>query len=324
MNKASFALTAGTLAIAVSGCGFMAVQTAPPKVPASTRTELAAQADAVFWQTLHTGHYEGIGRALEIQTAAYLQNTGDAVSAAHTGWLHIWRLAESSRMAQRPATITDDAVLARKYFQEAVALDPTDARYAGFLGSALLAEGAIHRDEKLTRQGYYTLRASIDTWPEFNLFTAGYVVAGQPADSERFKEGLEWQWRNLEVCVGAPLNRQDPDPSRLAGIPNGTFTGVKRVCGNSWIAPHNVEGFFMNMGDMLVKAGQWQTAQKIYAVAQASPDYAAWPYKAALETRIQQAPQNVAAFNAPERAGGRRDVPMMGQSAFACMACHQK
>jgi hypothetical protein len=115
------------------------------------------QADAVFWQTLHAGRYEDIGRALELKTAAYLENPGDALTAAHAGWLHIWRLAESGRLAQVPATITNDAVMARKYFEEAVRLQPSEARFQGFLGSALLAEGSIHRDEKLTRRGYYTL-----------------------------------------------------------------------------------------------------------------------------------------------------------------------
>jgi hypothetical protein len=52
--------------------------------------------------------------------------------------------------------------------------------------------------------------------------------------------------------------------------------GKKRACWNSWIAPHNFEGFFLNMGDMLVKVGDWRTAQKIYANAKLSPDYANW------------------------------------------------
>ena len=28
-----------------------------------------------------------------------------------------------------------------------------------------------------------------------------------PADSPRFKEGLEWQWRNLDVCIDGRLDR---------------------------------------------------------------------------------------------------------------------
>ncbi len=53
------------------------------------------------------------------------------------GWLHIWRLAESARQEALSPAITDDAVLARKFFQEAVALNPSEARYLGFLGASL-------------------------------------------------------------------------------------------------------------------------------------------------------------------------------------------
>jgi hypothetical protein len=161
----------------------MAESTAPAKPASPSRTELARQADAVFWQTLHGGRYDDTGKALEIQTAAYLENPGDATTAAHAGWLHIWRLAESSRLPQVPATITVDAVMARKYFEEAVRLQPGDARFQGFLGSATLAEASIHKDEKLTRRGYYILLDSVAAWPEFNLFTAGYSLSRLPADS---------------------------------------------------------------------------------------------------------------------------------------------
>jgi len=44
-----------------------------------------------------------------------------ALRASHMGWLHMWRVAESDRLQQRPASITDDIVLARKYFQKAAA-----------------------------------------------------------------------------------------------------------------------------------------------------------------------------------------------------------
>ena len=75
------------------------------------------------------------------------------------------------------------------------------------------------------------------------------------------------------------------------------------------------------MGDMLVKAGDWQTAQKIYANAKLPKEYATWKYQAVLEERIQQAQANVALFNAPQETPQAR---MMINSAFACMACHQQ
>lgn len=315
-------VAAVALALSVSGCAYVAVATAPAKPSSATRTALALQADAVFWQTLHAGRYEDIGRALELNTAAYLENPGDALTAAHAGWLHIWRLAESGRLAQVPATITNDAVMARKYFEEAVRLQPGEARFQGFLGSALLAEGSIHRDEKLTRRGYYTLLDSIAAWPEFNLFTAGYSMSRLPADSARFKEALEMQWRTLDLCAGQAVDRLDPDFGRYMAL--ATTSGPKRACWNSWIAPHNFEGFFLNMGDMLVKAGEVATARKIYANARHSPTYSEWKHRSLLEQRIAQAPDNVQSFNAVPGSQGGDDKRQMFQTTVACMACHQQ
>jgi hypothetical protein len=320
MTLSRLALALATAAVA--GCSAIAIQTAPAKVASTTRSELAKKADALFWETLHSGNYDGIPQATQAVTAAYLQDPNDATTAAHVGWMHIWRLAESARQARVPPTITDDAVLARRYFQEAVALDPSDARYLGFLGSATLAEGSIHKDEKLKRQGYFTLLDSIDAWPEFNLFTAGYVMSNLPAESDRFKQGLEWQWQNLDVCVGSKVDRRNPDFASFMKL--AVTTGTKRVCWNSWIAPHNFEGFFLNMGDMLVKSGDWQTARKIYANARLSPGFEGWKYAPVLLARIDNAQLNVAAFNGPNADRGQPGEKIMFASAFACVACHQR
>lgn len=315
-------LTLTVAACLLSGCAFLAVQTAPAKVASSSRSALALKADAMFWDTLHGGNYAGISRALELMTAAYLQDPADAISAAHVGWLHIWTLAEHGRNEAQSARVTDHAVMARRYFQEAVRLDPSEARYLGFLGSAQLAEGSIHKDERLTREGYFTLLASVDAWPEFNLFTAGYTFSRLPAASGQFQDGLAMQWKTLDLCVGESVDRANPDFARYMSL--STTTGRKRVCWNSWIAPHNLEGFFLNMGDMLVKAGDWQTAQKIYANARHSTDYASWKLAPVLETRIAEAEANVAKFNGSSVSVGAARVPMMGQSTFACMGCHQR
>ena len=75
------------------------------------------------------------------------------------------------------------------------------------------------------------------------------------------------------------------------------------------------------MGDMLVKSGDWKTAQKVYAIARLSRTYATWPYRSVLEERVRRAPENVAVFNA---AGPAAAPDVMIRSAFACVACHQE
>lgn len=101
--------------------------------------------------------------------------------------------------------------------------------------------------------------------------------------------------------------------------------GVTRgqACWNSWVAPHNIEGFFLNMGDMLVKRGDWQTGIKVYALAQGLGSYPRWAFRDVLEARIARAEQNVAAFRRPD-ADAADSPPIMLRSRFACVACHQQ
>ena len=289
---------ASILALLVVGVGGwalwdrIAVMTAPKKVAIASRNEAATKADDLFWNTFHNGEYDKIQNTLEVLTAAYLQTPNDAKTAAHIAWLHNWRIAERARMDAIPATITDDTILARRYFQEAVNLDPSDARYLGFLAGHTVAEGTLHKDERLTREGYFMMLDAIKAGPEFNLFTGGYVMSRLPADSLRFREGLKWQWRALDRCIEGTRDRANLDYSQY--MVKETTEGKKRVCWNSWIAPHNLEGFFLNMGDMLVKSGDWQTAQKIYANARSLRTYATWKYQSVLDDRINRAQANVA------------------------------
>jgi tetratricopeptide (TPR) repeat protein len=312
------ALVAGGFA-AKANYGRIAVLAAPAKQAATVRSPGALKADSLFWRTLHTGDYDGIPRAIEELTRAYVEAPHDAVTAAHLAWLHIWRAAERARLDTPPASITGHLVLARKYFEEAVRLDPADARYLGFLASAMLAEGFVDKNERLTRAGYFKLRESIDAWPEFNLFTGGYALSVLPATSPQYQEGLRWQWGNLDICVQESVDRADPSYAKY--MTYATTHGPKRVCWNSWIAPHNFEGFFLNMGDMLVKAGDWRTARKIYENAKLSATYASWKFREVLEDRILNAERNVALFNA---AGRHRDATIMVSSAFSCMGCHEQ
>lgn len=309
------------IALGVSGCSYLAVRTAAPKQAVTERSEAAINADALFWKTLHAGRYDEIEPVIRALQIAYIDTPGDAITAAHIGFMRAWQASERARAPAEDPVSTDWIMLARRYFAEAHALQPDEARFHGFLASMMLAEGQIHADEKLTRRGYFEMRDAIDAWPEFNLFTGGYVLSQLAPDTERFKEGLQWQWQTLDICAGETVSRQDPDYSRY--MARYQTQGPQRVCWNSWIAPHNLEGFFMNMGDMLVKSGDWQTAVKIYQNAKKMPDFARWPYRDMLERRISAAQDNVSRFNDPTPAANAIDHRIMINSPYACMACHQ-
>jgi hypothetical protein len=146
------------------------------------------------------------------------------------------------------------------------------------------------------------------------------VFSSQPHDSDRFREGLEYQWLTLDLCVGGKVDRANPDYGPYMHLE--TREGRKRVCWNSWIAPHNFEGFFLNFGDMLVKAGDPATAVMIYRNARHAREYPTWSYKGVLEDRIENAGRYVEVFRRDPPAPGAPAI--MGRSRFACMGCHQQ
>jgi|GEM_PF-3231762 len=82
-----------------------------------------------------------------------------------------------------------------------------------------------------------------------------------------------------------------------------TQQGPLRVCWNNWITPHNHEGFALNLGDMLVKAGDLKAGKRMY------------------EKRLANLGENTELFRRPTK-----DVPkgrlMMFASEANCAGCH--
>lgn len=303
----------------VSACEKIAVMSTPPKHAAASQSALADKAEQYFWNTLHGGHYDNIHHSLYLLTAAYLKNPHDPNIAAHIGFLHIWKIAERARLLHNSPLITDHIVLSQFYFSEAQTLDPQNPIYLGFLGDAQLIQGQIFQDKRTQVRGYFALKRAIKAWPEFNYFTAGYPMSSLRRSSKEFKEGLVWQWKTLDRCAGTRVSRSNPDFAPFMHLE--TRFGDKRACWNSWAAPFNFEGFFMNMGDMLVKAQEGQKALIIYHNAQLASNYQHWPYKAILEEKMQAIESNRHLFQKESKDPTHR---MMFSSAYACMACHQR
>jgi hypothetical protein len=237
----------------------------------------------------------------------------------HVAWANVWRVAESARGNATTAELVQSLLAVRPAFALAWSLEPDDPRILGFLGSVTFGEGFTLANAPQQAEGLAMLDEAAAAWPEFNFFTAGYVTSELPQDSPGFQRALDYQWRNLDICAGAPVDRQDPDLVPL--LRRETHAGRQRACFNSWIAPFNWEGFFLNFGDMLVKNRDPRTAVRIYAAAKLDRSYERWPYRAVLEARIQNAEANVAAFNRSDPPPG--DDTIMLQSSFSCMGCHQ-
>lgn len=296
----------------------IALLTTPSK-KALEQTGIQKQTDEYFWQQFHASNYDSIPQLLNRLTAAYLENPNNFNTTAHLAFTHIWLSSERSRNPNLNPEITNHIILSRKYFNEAYNLNLKDARIHGFLATTYLSEGAVDKDEKKMIEGYFMIKKAIKEWPEFNYFTGGYVLSQLSKENKRFAEAVEWQWKNLDACACEKVDRKTGDYSKYMTLE--TYEGEKRVCWNSWIAPHNFEGFFMNMGDMLVKKGDWQIAIKIYNNTKLSKTYSDWKYKETLEERIKNAEANVTLF---DQTGLKDDNHViMVNTKFSCMGCHR-
>ena len=322
LRAPSLALAAAlALLVGVTGCEYLAVATAPEKEPRPSTSTLARDAKTAFRTALYAGDYPALPEATRLLTAAYLDNPRDPETAMLLGHAHLWRVSERARIPreeQDPA-LADELILAERYFEEARRLAPDDHRVLGWLGGVRLALGSVHQDERLTRRGYFMLREAVDRYPEFNHFSMGYVLSGLPRTDERFGEAVEHMWRNLDRCVGERVDRQRPGYAPY--MSGATTEGPERVCWNGPKAPHNFEGFMLNFGDLLVKAGEPDVAREVYANARLSETYAEWPYREVLERRIVNADSVAERF---EQAPPEDEPEVMLRSAFACTACHAR
>lgn len=289
-------------------------------------TQLNIHANEYFWENLHQGNYAALDSVFFYLKAAYSENSNHLETVTHLGFAHMWALSERQRLNPIPPGITDHATLALKYFGESYRMNPHDPRVLGFLADAKLTLGTLSEDSKLTTKGYFDGLKSIHQWKEFNYFTVGYVLSQLPKESWQFQKALNWQWKTIDACLCKKFKKDFKDLTPYLVL-EATETKLqrKRACWNSWIAPHNMEGFFLNMGDMLVKNGDWKKGVEIYHLAKQVPQYESWPFQELLEHRITHAQSNVEQFqkNFNNREFLLKEQAPLIQTSISCVACHQ-
>jgi hypothetical protein len=308
-----------TLTSTITGCRQAAIYLAPEKAAEESDTDLARRAKEGFWSNFFEARYEELPQILFLLTAAYLENPRDPKISLLLAHAHFWKLAERSREPELKPGITDHAILAERYFEEAYRLAPNDHRIPGWLGGLKLALGNIHKDERLTRTGYFMLQDAKDFYPEFNHFSASYAMSGVAPTHDRFPEVVEDIWANSDLCAGERIDRRNADYSRY--MSRETTEGSMRVCWNGALAPHNFEGFVLHMGDVLVKNGQPDVAKSVYRGAKLSKGYETWRYRSVLEERIAKADERARLFQSKDP---KQHPEIMLNSSYACTACHAR
>lgn len=309
------------LSFTIYGCTIFAESFAPVKKPTAfaNATESSKTANRFFWDQFHQGNYDSIPQIQELLSQSYFNNSRDLPTVAHLGFVNIWSLSERTRngeneVANTPLRNIQDSQL---YFEEAAKMSPHDPRLLGFGALSKMTLGSVANNKKMVRDGFFDGKQSINAWPQFNKFTVGYFFSGDKYTSNRFEQSLDDQLSTLDDCFCENIDEDTYDfIGNLEKIKNSSDPKIYRTCWNSWIAPHNWEGFCMNLGDMLVKSGDAEKAVRMYNLALLSDTYNDWPFKNELQDRIANARDNIDLF----RNGTKK---MMAGTDYSCMACHQ-
>lgn len=305
---------------------FLLVGCAAPitTAPAALWSAPASEGRTRFFTAFRAGDYAGLPPILSRLTVEHL--AGDRVSTGVLGFAHAWRLAESSRTGDDP-TVVDSASVARRLFETAHQAFPGDPRLLGFQGSMTMAEGSIHGDAALSRDGYFLTSASSVEWPQWGLFTLAYSLSTQPPGSGLEREALEALWRNLETCAeGRAFSRTSTDSlAWFSATDQSSNPLVARACGNQPVAPFNTEGFFAVFGDLLARRGDVAQATRMYDSALGTEASRTWPYRAAIERRRAQVGELAARWAVEPTRGGARsiDAVTLFSGPANCTLCHQ-
>ena len=281
-----------------------------------------------FWNVYHGNDYAAIP-ALEAQLQAALRrDPGNPTLHALLGAAYFWHFGEYTRNPNATSQLLQaDITTAVKLFNEALDLDyygehppgyVNDDHLPGYLGITLAHLGQLSGDAGVTARGDRVLDFAVYQFPEFNNFNRWAAHNADGKDSATYRRALDSLWQALDACVGTHIDRANPDIGPFLTLQ--TSVGRKKTCWSEGdLAPHGFEGFMLNLGNGLVKAGQIDAAKVVYANAKYADHYASWPYRHVLESIANS---DLTARAALYADNDPKNDPPMGVPGRGCVYCH--
>ena len=263
-----------------------------------------------FWTAFHEGDHASIGdvrQALDEELA----ESPAAYATFLRAHVDLWELVEVVGRGDDQGAQATLAVAALENFDLAIDRNPDDLRLHAWHGLLVTGVAAAVGDEAMYQAGLDEIEVAATSGLPSPVggFTRMSVLARNPPSDPRFEAGVEATWVMAELCVGGPVDREDPD---VTGLPIASVG-----CQNFGITPHSWEGFWLNAGDVLAKSGRRDVAETMYQNAKLSEDFATWRYAAELEQRLVELDARIAAYEDDDPA----NHPPLGTSNF-CHGCH--
>jgi hypothetical protein len=273
---------------------------------------------ASFRAALEAGAYESLPHVIDELTRADEQQPDDPTLALALGLANLWGVAELGRITPfDPAEAGAYALAAQTHLARARVLAPNDARIEGWLGSVRIGIGTNLGSAEIVQDGYDQIASGVIRDSAFNSFVEAFSYARKPADDADFPRAVAAFFRTVEVCE-LGVTRAAPS---LAAAGQAPADGVSSACSNGPEMPHNLEGFWLFGGDILLKAGDLTTAVALYENAVLEGRARSWPYRDLAEQRLADA--SAWAMRLAD-ADPANDPVLAWDSAKQCMLCHQR
>jgi hypothetical protein len=281
-----------------------------------------------FWKVYHGNEYDQIPQVQQELQHAIGSDPDNSTLYALLGATHFWHIGEYTRdVHPDPGVLQQDLPNAVSLFGKALDIDYyskhligyiNDDHLPGYLGITTVHLGQQNRDPDTIAKGDQTLDMAAYQFPEFNNFNRWAAHNTDPKDSDTYKKSLDSLWQALDACAGAKIDRSNPDLKPYLSLQ--TAVGRKKACwSQGTLAPHSFEGFMLNLGSGLVKAGQIQAAQVMFANARYAEHYTEWPYRRYLE-QVASSDLNVRA--ALYADSDPSNDPPLAVSNRGCSYCH--
>lgn len=250
----------------------------------------------------------------ELDSAA--ETRDDGYANFYAGAFGIWAIGSSSTVNDvfaLPSLIQDSL----KRLERGHQLLPNDFRATSFLALGQLFIGNAFGDQALITAGQRTFEQGFAQMPAYAHYLRACSLSGTNRQSDLFKMSLDDMRGLMKECAypagDGPYSYRYPSDPQAAPHPS--------ICLNEGMVPHVWEGVFTTYGDLMVKAGDVAAGRALYQSVQTAPHYADWPYRSALEERLQNASTR-AAQHADRNP--LNDPVLWTLGPLICVGCHQK
>jgi hypothetical protein len=268
-------------------------------------SRVAGEGEAAFWDTVWADRPRS-DEALKLLRRAVRRDPRDGRSQFLLGMLHLYRstlaCAEFDFRALCDAAKAE-GLAAQEPLDRAAELLARDTRIPGFRAATTYANGFVQNDPARLALGMQQIEAAVDANPLFNSFDAFAVVAPILPASDRY-----YQDRILPLVDFV-----------FRDNPSCPFT-LPEICNNVGMAPHNIEGTVLLLGDIYAKGGRLADAQLWYSFGRVIGAGSGYRYQAYLDDRVANAAARVALYQDGDPSN---DPPLIGGGG-SCIYCHNK